>query len=262
MSEYKHYENPELWTPDRFTQKHEVDRFQTCFKLIPDEISSLLDVGCGNGAFMAFLEAKSVPYSLLGLERSESAQKAKVCRSEIRNGSIDSLPFNDVSFDLVAAMEVIEHLPYGIYEKALTEIQRVAESYVLISVPYREYRNYVECPYCNCKFNSNYHLRSFDEAKLKSLFSDFQLINLVNVKVDDYLLAPLLRYTYRIISGNRDFPRTAVCPHCGFTGWNLENETLKTTTHQVRSKLRDVWKERSPKYKKPTWFVALYERIK
>lgn len=52
-------------------------------------------------------------------------------------GDIRSLPFQDNTFDLVVAFEVIEHLPFGESEKALAELSRVSKSYVLLSVPHR-----------------------------------------------------------------------------------------------------------------------------
>jgi ubiquinone/menaquinone biosynthesis C-methylase UbiE len=260
MSDIAHYENPELWTEDRFTQAHEVERFRTCFSLIPPTTTSLLDVGCGNGAFMAFLENRKVPFTLTGLERSEAARQSRVCQAEIHSGSVDNLPFEDRSFDLVAAMEVIEHLPYGVYEKSLQEIQRVAKKHILISVPYREKRQFVECPYCNCQFNPNYHMRSFNEAILEKVFPAFRLAALTTIATDDYVLAPILRSAYHLISKNKDFPKTAVCPHCGFTGRQPENQTVAPPTYQIRSRLRDRWKDKLPKYRRLTWFAALYER--
>jgi SAM-dependent methyltransferase len=260
VPESQYYENAELWSQSRFATGDEQERFTITSDLIPASVQSMLDLGCGNGAFLAFLEAHGVSFNLMGLERSQAARRAKVCQAEILDGSIDNLPFGEASFDLVAAMEVIEHLPYGVYEQSLQEIQRVAGRHVLISVPYKEKRQFVECPYCHCRFDPNYHMRSFDEATLEGIFPAFRLTKLEKVAIDDYVFAPIMRSAYRLLSHGRDFPRTALCPNCNFTGKNDDNRTLSAAPHRVRSRLRDTWKSKLPKYKRFNWFVALYER--
>lgn len=261
MQETRHYENQELWRSDLFNEKSQQARFKACAELIPKKATSVLDVGCGNGAFLLLLEGLGSSLRTQGLERSIAAIQAAVCKSPIDHGTIDNMPFSFGEFDLVSALEVIEHLPYGIYEKALVELARVAKNNILISIPYKEKRVYVKCPYCACKFNSNYHMRSFDDTSLSSLFSQFQLVDTVKVNVDDYLLAPFLRKAYQILTKNKIFPPHALCPQCGFAGSSVENKTLNSTALRTRNRLREVMKERIPKYKRVNWIVALYERI-
>jgi 2-polyprenyl-3-methyl-5-hydroxy-6-metoxy-1,4-benzoquinol methylase len=120
MAEAGYYENPDAWNLERYLgDEGERRRFEMTAGVIDARSERLLDVGTGNGAFLSFLEHLSTPLHLCGLERSETAIAAATCQTEIQQGSIDALPFADRSFDTVTALEVIEHLPHGVYSKAL-----------------------------------------------------------------------------------------------------------------------------------------------
>jgi len=49
---------------------------------------------------------------------------------------IKKLPFKENSYDLVLSCEVLEHLPFSDFDKALSEIWRVTKKYAVISLPY------------------------------------------------------------------------------------------------------------------------------
>lgn len=51
-------------------------------------------------------------------------------------GSVDNIPLNNQSFDLVCCFQVLEHLPFSSLEKSLAELSRVSKGNVLISLPY------------------------------------------------------------------------------------------------------------------------------
>jgi ubiquinone/menaquinone biosynthesis C-methylase UbiE len=50
-------------------------------------------------------------------------------------GSVLKLPFTSESFDVIACYEVLEHLPYSEFPKALKEIHRVSQKHVVLSLP-------------------------------------------------------------------------------------------------------------------------------
>jgi len=128
--------------------------------------------------------------------------------------SAQALPFADRTIDMVCALDVIEHLPHDIYESALREIARVAGRHILINVPYRERRLALHCPYCDCRFNPHYHMRSFDETVLASLFADFEPMRIVKTKRRENLLLLAVRPFRRRVFGG--FPATAICPQCAY----------------------------------------------
>ncbi|MBI5667687.1 MAG: class I SAM-dependent methyltransferase [Chloroflexi bacterium] len=253
MSEQQYYENQAFWSEARYQVEREQRRFAACAGLLPPEAATLLDVGAGNGAFLRYLEDQDSPLQLLGLERARTAIEMKVCRADIRAGSADELPFGDRSFDVVAALEVIEHLPFGVYERALRELERVAARYILISVPYRENRQPVICPYCGCAFNPYYHMRRFDDDMLSRLFQQFQPVNRVAVPVPEYVIMPLVRRLRLLLRGN-PYPASAICPQCGYARSQDEPQP------PAQSRNPPGLARFIPLYERPNWMVVLYRR--
>jgi len=84
-----------------------------------------LDVGCGTGATMGFLERYG---EVTGLDISPQA--VEYCREQGRKrlclASGESLPFVDGSFDLVTALDLLEHLEHE--AAGLREMWRVLKS--------------------------------------------------------------------------------------------------------------------------------------
>lgn len=169
--EQRYYENPELWADARYGAADR-ERVAAAAERIPPGTRSLLDVGCGNGLFLNFLQAAVPPGTfdrLCGVDRSQAALAGvgvEKCAADITK-----LPFADAEFDVVTCMEVIEHLPSESLVRALAELARVARRTVMITVPYREDLEsaHVECPACRCRFHRYYHMRSFDERVMAGL---------------------------------------------------------------------------------------------
>jgi SAM-dependent methyltransferase len=53
--------------------------------------------------------------------------------------SVTNLPFGTDSFDMVLAAEVLEHIPFEEFGKALGEIRRVSRRWALLSLPHAGY---------------------------------------------------------------------------------------------------------------------------
>ncbi|HEX6788618.1 MAG TPA: class I SAM-dependent methyltransferase [Gaiellaceae bacterium] len=97
---------------------------------------SLLDVGCGEGVLTAEWAQRFERVVGVDLEhpalRREWEERAS-SNLEFRAAQATALPFDADEFDLVCAIEVLEHVPDP--HAALAEMARVARSFVLVSVP-------------------------------------------------------------------------------------------------------------------------------
>jgi 2-polyprenyl-3-methyl-5-hydroxy-6-metoxy-1,4-benzoquinol methylase len=99
---------------------------------------SVLDVGCGEGVQTLRWAELLAPRRVVGLDladpklESEWAQRRRG-NLEFRSGEGEALPFADDEFELVAAIETLEHVrDPGL---VLSEMSRVASRHLLVSVP-------------------------------------------------------------------------------------------------------------------------------
>lgn len=120
--------------------RHLLDRFldhvdEAATSLAP---SSVLDVGCGEGIVTERLANLLEAAQIRGVDADE-AHLSEEWRSRtapnlsFAAGSAYDLPFADGSFELVCAIEVLEHLERP--RDALAELSRVAGRALLLSVP-------------------------------------------------------------------------------------------------------------------------------
>ncbi len=120
------------------------------------EPSSILEIGVGNGFVSQYLRRMGMKITTLDINQDLKPDKV---------GSILAIPFQDNTFNLIACFEVLEHLPYPEFDKALKELYRVSNKYVVISLPDAErcyklciennngkgFKKYIEIPKCRGK---------------------------------------------------------------------------------------------------------------
>jgi SAM-dependent methyltransferase len=94
--------------------------------------SSVLDVGCGIGAYTAAAAARGIRAEGIELDERYVAAARELGRP-VRAYDGAHIPFPDRAFECAAAIEVLEHVPE--WEQLLREMTRVADRTVLISVP-------------------------------------------------------------------------------------------------------------------------------
>ena len=222
----------------------------TTLAMIPREVSSVLDVGCGDGTLLRsvdwadFKVGVDISYTALSLVTSGHRVLAS---SEI-------LPFRENGFDLVMSTEVLEHLPAGGVEASCSEIQRVAKRYVLISVPFHEdlARKQARCSRCGHVYHIHLHLRSFGLSNLEGVFPSYHL--------KEYRFSGSLEKTYplwllriRRKYGHRwEWDKAALCPQCGHKEGQPPRRSIISATTSVAGTLIG---KRYPK-----WIAALYEK--
>jgi Methyltransferase domain len=95
-----------------------------------------LDAGCAFGFVVEALrevgvDAEGVDVSFFAIDHASPG-----ARGHVRQGSLlDRLPFDDASFDVVSALETLEHLPPEAIPAAVRELRRVSRGYLLATIP-------------------------------------------------------------------------------------------------------------------------------
>ena len=267
MSDKQYYENDRIWASGFEHSLDEIERLRAIKSLIAKEVTSLLDVGCGNGHFVNSMLRTEPIGRVCGVDRSRSA--LSLVKTEKYEASADNLPFKDNEFDLVCAFEVLEHLPIAIYEQAIREITRVAKKHVLISVPFQENirSELISCPKCFCAFNRSYHLRSFDSNTIEGLFGDSNNKPLLQETkfcgtVRNYWGLSWLK---RLVAGFRTptLPPNAVCPHCGYASKQVERsaehaEELTLDPPSTSQRVGQLLRGMLPSSTQARWVIAHY----
>ena len=94
----------------------------------------VLDAGCGSGRTLQDLrvygDVSGIELSPLAAERARERKLGEVCV-----GRVESLPWDDASFDLITCLDVLEHTPDD--RVALQELRRVTKpgGWLLLTVP-------------------------------------------------------------------------------------------------------------------------------
>jgi SAM-dependent methyltransferase len=253
--ERDYYEQITLWEKDFFSIPAEHERIVKTIEFIPIDVQTILDVGCGNGAFLNKLPER---YRIVGLDFSWEA--LKYVKNKAIYGNIAVLPFKSESFDLVTCLEVLEHLPLNVFEKALFEIQRVSKKYIIVSVPNDEDLDFalVICPICRCWYHPSRHVRSFNPERLKTLFVYFELSRVE--EIGPLELRPrynrFLYAAYRLWK-NVSPPSTAICPQCGYSpAGELGSLLFSYLLKLFRPFAKIIWHPRQCR----RWLLALYVR--
>jgi ubiquinone/menaquinone biosynthesis C-methylase UbiE len=90
-------------------------------------------------------------------------------------GQFENLPFDESSFDVVVASEVLEHLDDEQREKSLRQVQRVLKpgGIFIGTVPHNEHLkdNLAVCPNCAHKFHRWGHVKSYNPKSLEQELS-------------------------------------------------------------------------------------------
>jgi 2-polyprenyl-3-methyl-5-hydroxy-6-metoxy-1,4-benzoquinol methylase len=100
--------------------------------------ASLLDIGCGEGVLTQQWAQRLEGRRVVGIDLDDPAlhaewQQRSAPNLEYRVQRAESLPFADDEFDIVTAIEVLEHVPDP--DHTLAEMARCAQRHLLVSVP-------------------------------------------------------------------------------------------------------------------------------
>ena len=90
--------------------------------------SDVLEVGTGDGVLKNYLTNNTeIVYKNLDIAEDLNPDVL---------GSVDNIPLQMSSYDLVCAFEILEHLPFDKFEVSLRELSRVSRGDVLLSLPH------------------------------------------------------------------------------------------------------------------------------
>ncbi len=100
--------------------------------------TSVLDVGCGEGVLVHRWAQRLGERRVVGIDLEEESIQAgwaerQAPNLEYRVMEAQNLPFATGEFDLVTAIEVLEHVPDPVH--TVSEMARCAERHLLVSVP-------------------------------------------------------------------------------------------------------------------------------
>jgi SAM-dependent methyltransferase len=261
----RHYDSVESWRSNE-SINIQYDRISFTYAMMSSDVKSILDVGCGTGLFFDYiLDRKDVKFERL-LGSDTSMGRLKYVKADRVNADITCLPVDGLSFDLVSAMEVFEHLSIDELAQGINELTRISKKYILISVPNNEHLedNFVFCRSCKTRFHPSHHKRSFKSNEIMNLFNEYgfkiKKLSVFGEKADLWLLSPLYRWL------RRTFPpihaTESPCPVCGF----FLKQTLEFPTRTKRrapgyltaiaGSLRSFW----PTKYMDRWIIVIYER--
>lgn len=118
---------PELFFTDYYNSKDRLISYWNQVKEIMNlNPKKVLEIGIGNRFTSQYLKNSNINVLTLDIDKRLNPD---IC------GSILDIPFSNESFDVVASFEVLEHLPYEDAKKALIEIHRISQKYVILSLP-------------------------------------------------------------------------------------------------------------------------------
>jgi len=146
---------------------------------------SLLDVGCGEGVQSDRCARHRPKMSVVGVDLDDVKlrrewEERTAPNLSFHHARIDMLPFADSTFHMVSALEVLEHVPDP--EAALQEMARVAEQWLMLSVP-REpiwrLLNMARGAYIKDFGNTPGHINHWSQRRFLRLVEQFGRLELV-----------------------------------------------------------------------------------
>ena len=227
--------------------------------LLPDNCrGTALDIGARDGWFSSLLAEKFDKVTALDLEKPSIIHTRIHCVK----GDATDLNFDSGEFDLVFCAEVLEHITSKHLQKACTEIKRVANRYILIGGPFKQDIRIgrTKCYTCGKRNPPWGHVNSFDELKLKNLFSlcDVKKISFVGENNECTNSFSVLLMDF---AGNPygTYHQEEPCVHCGGKLRKLPQRNIlqKVATRAAFYSKNIQQRFRSPH---PNWIHILFEK--
>lgn len=126
-----------------------ISYFYQCKLILELKVKNALDIGAGNRLTSSYLMDHGIKVVTCDIDKELKPDYI---------GDIRKLPFGNTRFDVVYAYQVLEHIPFEDFEKALEEMHRVSNRYVVISLPCSStsFEFILKFPIINKIFRRNY----------------------------------------------------------------------------------------------------------
>lgn len=248
--ELKYYNQEEVW--DKYHDNiSEINRGKEIVDLIPKNVTSVIDIGCGNGIVTNMINKSFV----VGLDFAK-IPLVQVNKNKIL-AAIDLLPVKSKKFDLILLCEVLEHLDDGAYNKTIREIKRLSSPYLIISVPFEENVDLsrCKCDSCGNYFNINHHYRTFDIDTVKGEFPEYvvEKIKYTSCRISSNEKLIKLKHKFGVYL----YSDVAVCNKCG--GHPMKPNRILRYVFGVLSATDNI-KNKYLKIKKPYHVIMLLRK--
>lgn len=106
--------------------------FSKRFKEIIEENDTALDIACGGGTVLTYVDELGITPTGVDISKNAVAKVNKKFDTYVASAS--ELPFEDETFDVSYYLDGMEHVPVEIEDSALNESFRVAKKYVCHAV--------------------------------------------------------------------------------------------------------------------------------
>lgn len=151
--------------------------------IIPLEVEKVLEIGCGEGFLTKHIKDLKRNIYIEGIDSSDRITEiASRLHPEIKFSvaSAYQLPYQEKSFDLAVACEVLEHLEEPL--RALKEIKKVTKKYCIFSIP-REplwrILNIMRGHYIKNFGDTPGHIQHWKEKEFVSLLEEYFVIKAI-----------------------------------------------------------------------------------
>jgi 2-polyprenyl-3-methyl-5-hydroxy-6-metoxy-1,4-benzoquinol methylase len=167
-----------------------------------EQLSSILDIGCGTGEFISLFKANN--WKVYGIEPNRSAREQAIKKKGLEVFEESFLDkFSDKQFDVITMWHVLEHV--SDLNGQLKSIKRILkdDGLMIIAVPNSDsfdaqlYRQYWAA------FDVPRHLYHFTKKSVNELLTknDFELLKVLPMKFDAFYIS-LLSEKYKIGKNN------------------------------------------------------------
>ncbi len=165
------------------------DRVKISRSYVPKTAVKILDVGAGYGFLEEEIEKKHSKVRVYGIDISPKGIQvlSKRFRGEFKTGVVHKIPYPDNYFDVVFALELLEHIPPSQVFAAYKEIRRVLKDQgtLIISVPLNEGLKYK-------KDNPSGHVREYSPSLIR------EELKLAHFQINRYKLFFAFRRFYAV----------------------------------------------------------------